>query len=213
MPKDYQAYLFDWDGTLARTLEIWLRVLKHELAARDINATDEDIAKGFGDWSHFTELGLAKTELPDFAEKVKTEAIAELPHVPLYDGVQDMFARLRQAGKRTALITTSPRETVDAAQAHGELVAQFDCLVTGDRITAHKPDPEGIELALQELGIEKDKAVMLGDSDKDLGAAKNAGIDSILFYPASHEIFYDRLQLEVAYRPVKVITDWSELVS
>lgn len=32
---------------------------------------------------------------------------------------------------------------------------------------------------------------MIGDSDKDIGAAANLGIDSILFYPPEHEKFHD----------------------
>lgn len=37
---------------------------------------------------------------------------------------------------------------------------------------------------------------MIGDSDKDLGAARNFGIDSVLFYPAEHKKFYDLEKLK-----------------
>ena len=208
--KSYDAYLFDWDGTLAMTLEIWLKVLRTELANRHISASDSDIARGFGDWSHFTNLGVEPEKLADFGRDAKSNATRALPYVALYDGVQSMMDRLHAAEKKTALITTSPRDTVDAAVAHGELIASFDALITGDRLTAHKPDPQGILIALQELNIPKERAVMLGDSDKDLGAAKNAGIDSILFYPESHELFYDLAELE-KFEPVLTIRSWDEI--
>jgi phosphoglycolate phosphatase-like HAD superfamily hydrolase len=41
------------------------------------------------------------------------------------------------------------------------------------------------------LSGSKQAAIMIGDSDKDLGAANNTGIDSILFYPPEHKKFYD----------------------
>ena len=76
----------------------------------------------------------------------------------------------------------------------------------------HKPDPEGILSALEHLGVAKEKAVMLGDTDKDLGAAKNAGIDSILFYPKIHQQFYERQEFE-AFEPAFVLESWNELAS
>jgi pyrophosphatase PpaX len=64
-------------------------------------------------------------------------------------------------------------------------------IIAADDINNHKPHPEALEKALEQLGGDKQNAVIIGDSDKDIGAAKNAGIDCILFYPDEHKKFYD----------------------
>jgi len=64
-------------------------------------------------------------------------------------------------------------------------------MVTVEDVANHKPHAEPIERALELIGGDPTSAVMIGDSDKDLGAARNAGIDSILFAPPDHDEIYD----------------------
>lgn len=50
-----------------------------------------------------------------------------------------------------------------------------------------KPSPRPFELVLNQLGMAKSEAVVIGDSPRrDLGGAKNAGIDCILVGGAEH---------------------------
>ena len=52
---------------------------------------------------------------------------------------------------------------------------------------------------------------MVGDSDKDLGAALNFGIDSILFYPESHSKFLQFRQIK-KLKPTYIIDDFAEIL-
>lgn len=55
-------------------------------------------------------------------------------------------------------------------------------LVISEEVGKAKPDPAMIFEALRLAGVEKEQAVLLGDSvTADIGAANNAGVDSILF--------------------------------
>ena len=55
-------------------------------------------------------------------------------------------------------------------------------LVISEEVGAAKPDPAMLFEALKQAGVEKEQAVLLGDSiTADIAAANNAGIDSILF--------------------------------
>jgi phosphoglycolate phosphatase-like HAD superfamily hydrolase len=63
---------------------------------------------------------------------------------------------------------------------------------------------------LAEMGGLKRQAVMVGDSDKDIRAAHNAGIDSILFYPIEHQSFYDVNTLR-SYTPKFIVHSFVEL--
>ena len=53
---------------------------------------------------------------------------------------------------------------------------------------------------------------MLGDSEKDVRAAHNAGIDSILFFPPEHNDYYSLEEL-AADKPTHIIHSWRELLN
>ena len=209
--KQYDAYLFDWDGTLAQTIEIWINGLRVAYQHFGVNLSDKKLAASLGDWGAAAKNGVAESDVPEF-NRILMEAGqnggALTP--PLFPGVLEAIERLKQDAKKVVLITSSARQVIDIALAHHDLVEQFDLILSVDDVKVHKPDPEGILFVLEKLGLQKDQAVMIGDSDKDLGAAKNAGVDSILFYPPSHELLHDRTHLE-SFGPQRTITDWNEL--
>lgn len=210
MTKDYKAYLFDWDGTLAKTFELWFKALHIAYEAYDIHLTEREIAAGFGDYSYCIKMGVPAEEKANFNKLVVETAHRDgLLTPPLYSGSVDMLRRLKEQNKKLALITSSERQVIDIVLSHHELVDLFDLVISVNDVKAHKPDPEGLLFAVEKFGVELDEAVMIGDSDKDLGAAKNAKIDSVLFYPESHELVYDRAYLE-SFNPVAVVRDWNE---
>lgn len=209
MSKDYEAYLFDWDGTLAQTFEIWFKALRIAYEAYDIHLTDREIAHGFGDYSHCIKMGVPAAEKNNFNELVFKAAHADnVLTPPLYSGAVEMLNRLKSQHKKLALITSCERQTIDIVLSHHELVDLFDLVISVNDVKVHKPDPEGILFTIEKFGVDPADAVMIGDSDKDLGAAKNAKIDSILFYPESHELVYDRAYLE-SFNPVATVRDWA----
>lgn len=50
------------------------------------------------------------------------------------------------------------------------------CVVTSDDVKATKPNPEGIEKVLKELGAKPQEALMVGDLEADVVAGKKAGV-------------------------------------
>jgi pyrophosphatase PpaX len=211
--QDYDAYLFDWDGTLARTLDGWLQGIRDLLDLYGIKASDKDIVfKMLGRIDKgVRELGISDEDFPRFMRDIKARAPQIVAGATLYDDVPALLKTLKANGKKLALVTASLREIVDIVITQHGLLDYFDVVVSGDDITEHKPDPEGIHKALQTLGVDASRAVMLGDSDKDLRAATNAGTDSVLFFPAGHEVFHTREQLET-YHPTFTLANWHELI-
>jgi phosphoglycolate phosphatase-like HAD superfamily hydrolase len=52
-------------------------------------------------------------------------------------------------------------------------------LVTCDDVKETKPDPEGLLKVLKELHVQPEEAIMVGDLDVDMEAAKKAGVAPI----------------------------------
>jgi len=87
----------------------------------------------------------------------------------------------------------------------------FEVIISGDDVDNHKPHPEPLEKALAQLGGTKELAVMIGDSDKDVGAAQNFGVDSILFFPEEHHKFYHYETLR-ALKPTHIVDDFKQIL-
>ena len=207
--KNYDYIIFDWDGNLAKTLDIWLNAFRTVFQKRGFNLTDEEISGAFGQITPFAKnLGIA-----DF-DKVVEEGLAlgdkNIPNVELYPDALDILDDLKNKNKHLAVLTTSPRVNLMRPLEKHKMVKYFEVIIVGEDLTHHKPDPEGVEKALEKMGGIKDRAIIIGDSDKDLGAAVNAGIDSILFYPPEHKKYYSLEKLK-AFNPTYIVSDFKEI--
>ncbi|MET1033489.1 MAG: HAD family hydrolase [Candidatus Saccharimonadales bacterium] len=202
--------LLDWDGNLAKTLDVWLRVLRTVFEKRGIHLTDEEIASSFGAFNQYAKAwGVQDVDVA--AEEADALAKQKLPDVELYPDALEVLAALHVSDRKLALITTSPHRNVQHLLEKYDITRYFDIIIAGDDVQNHKPHPEPLEKALEKLGGNKSEAIMIGDSDKDLGAAQNAGIDSILFYPPEHKKFYNLEQLQ-KLNPTHVITDFRQVL-
>ncbi len=135
----------------------------------------------------------------------------KLPDVKLYPDVMFVLKELKKKNKKLALITTSSHKNIEHLLVKHGLVSVFDVIIAGDDVRNHKPHPEPLELAIKKMDGNKEDAIMIGDSDKDLGASVNAGIDSILFYPPEHEKFYDIKKLN-ELKPKYVVRNFKEVI-
>ncbi|HEY8999668.1 MAG TPA: HAD family hydrolase [Candidatus Saccharimonadales bacterium] len=207
--KTYDAYLFDWDGTIARSVEMWLDVVQRCLAERDIRATKQQISALYGDYEMPVKLGLPATLNDKFHGEMAAAANEKLSGIELYDGAEEVLRKLKQQGKKLALISNSRRANIETVLAHRHVQDVFDTIVAQEDIKAHKPNPEALLLAMQKLNAQSERTLMLGDTRNDIEAARNADVDSLLFYPPSHTALYDFGELQ-AHHPTHIIHGWRE---
>jgi pyrophosphatase PpaX len=209
--KDYQQILLDWDGNLAMTLDAWMHATHAPLKKRGIVLPDNEVAhKIFGRVSEgFAEYGI--TDIDAAVQEMVDSAHELLPQVELYPDALYTLEELKKSGKQTALITTSLHQSVAHVLDKYEIRGLFDVIIANEDTKNHKPHPEPLELAIEQLGGSKETAIMIGDSDKDIGAATNAGIDSILFYPPEHSRFYDLEQLQL-HGPTYTVNDFRKIL-
>jgi pyrophosphatase PpaX len=209
--KQYEHILFDWDGCLAKTLDIHLDSYRKTFAEYGIYPEDKTITHEiFGSWDAPKKLGIKDIEA--YMKKYLTRADKELQAVGLYDKVKESLTILKNRGKKLALITSSFRATVMSALKCNDLENMFEVVLFFEDVKNLKPDPEIIYKALEKLGGNKEKSIIVGDSKSDLGAANNAEIDSILFFPKHNEKFYD-LEMLKTYNPTYIINDFQEVLN
>lgn len=211
--EDYDVYLFDWDGTVSQTLDTWLAIFRAAYEPYNVQATDKEIVRQcFGRVRQGSlDLGIPEDKMDDVLAALRESGNKRIPAAPLYPDVAEVLRTLKKQGKQLALITATMREIITQTLAHHNLEDVFDVIVTGSEVSQHKPHPEGLLHAMKALSATKKRTVMLGDSDKDMGAANNAGVDSILFYPPQHRPFHTLRELR-RDNPTHTIRSWQEML-
>lgn len=208
--KIYNYILFDWDGCLAKSLDIALNAYKVVFKKLGLSLSDKTITHEiFGDWHAPEKLGISDTI--KFWKDWHTELNRKYPSVELYEHVRFVLKELGKKKKKLALISSSKRQTLQVPLTRHKLRSFFDVMLTVDDVTKEKPDPEIIMKAIDAMHGIKRESIIVGDSKSDLEAAKNAGIDSILFYPKHNEIFYE-LDVLKSYKPAYVIKKFLDIL-
>ena len=189
-----QAYLFDFDGTLVDSAPDLTRALDLALNRAGLPGVGLELGKqmvGHGagklveravqhvtnEQSVTMESPLCRLLLSVFLEEY--EPICAKTSV-LYPGAMDLIHTLKDQGKQVGLVTNKPRRFVELMLPAFNLHDAFDSIVAGDDLPTKKPEPDMVHRALSDLDCAPYEACLVGDSKADLGAAKAAGVASIL---------------------------------
>jgi pyrophosphatase PpaX len=91
---------------------------------------------------------------------------------------EETLRQLKESGRKIAAVTTRQRTSIKTLAQTG-LLQYFDVIITGEDILHPKPHPEPLLKALQKLVVEPEKSIMIGDTEADILAGKNAGIRTV----------------------------------
>jgi HAD superfamily hydrolase (TIGR01509 family) len=210
----YSAYLFDWDGTLLNSLPAWYEVFQELVAHGQIkDLTPIQQRNCYNRWDNVRDyVEISDEKWADMLRHATEFAKKRIKNIELVPGAREMLALLHKNNCKTALVTRAFREVVgNMLEEHG-LMGGFDAVITYEDVKEHKPDPEPLFKAMEELGVNPDETVMVGDSETDLIAGKRANVDTFLFFPQAHEKYYKKVEL-LEHDPKEVFASWEEFTS
>lgn len=206
----YRYILFDWDGNLADTLPAWLISIKEAYAKYHVFPSDEEIIlNSFGKYDSSVQYGIH--DIDKFNNELEEIAARTVPKADLFPYAKEVMIELKTLGHKLAIVTTNfPKIIEEALNLHG-LEDLIDMIVTGVDVINHKPHPEGVHKILDSFGADKSDAIIIGDSNKDIGAGKAAGITTVVHYPESHSKLYTQGYIDNLGADF-VINDFRELL-
>ena len=206
----FTYYLFDWDGCLANSLQVWLTAYQKTFNIYGSNPSLVEIAHNvLGKITIPKEYAISDNDL--FRKQLLDNVNKDIGSAALNDGVEETILKLKSAGKLIAIVSSSRKAFIHSVLDQTKIAHCFDFIIDGEDVVNLKPDPESVIKAMEKFGAKKEEAVMIGDSDKDVGAGKNAGIATILYYPQDHTQFYSEEHVK-ALEPTFVIKNFSELL-
>lgn len=208
--KEYKYILLDWDGTICNSLREWLKALDATLRDFGIETTEEEIkTKIFNNIEGPELLGINDlTRLWDLAWKKVRE---NLPQTALFPKARETLQTLKRRGKSLAVVTNLDRTWILASLKSKHLEGLFEAVVADDDVKKEKPNPEPVRKALEMIGGAKEESIIIGDSGKDIQAGRNAGIDSLLFFPNENKKFYDEGSL-LGLKPTYVVREFKDIL-
>ena len=181
----YKTYIFDLDGTLLSTLadlaaSTNYALRTHHMPERSLDEVRRFVGNGV--------KKLMERAIPDglnnplFEDTFATFRQHYMQHnldtTQPYPGIMQLLEQLKAEGKNIAVVSNKFYAATRELCRHffGDLVP----VAIGEREDIRKkPAPDTVIEALRELGVDKEDAVYIGDSDVDIMTAKNSGMPCV----------------------------------
>ena len=186
-PPPRACVLFDLDGTLLDTapdLAAALNRLRRERGDPELppaairptvsHGSPGMLKLGFGlepDDARYAELNQRFLELYRAAIAV---------HTTLFPGMAEVLAHLETAGIPWGVVTNKPGWLTEPLLKTLALWPRAACVVSGDTLDKRKPDPEPLWHACELAGVAPDRALYVGDAERDMQAGNRAGMITLV---------------------------------
>ena len=178
--------IFDLDGTLLDTIEDIRFTLNSVLEEYNFKTIDREnlIGKlGFGA-RRLVELSIPKDNPypfePIFDKYAKRLKNSTNERTVLYDGLDEVLKALKKDGYRLAVVSNKPDDAVKVVCEQKLGAYGFEFFMGNDaKLFKPKPDKSCVEYCLNRLGVKKEDAIYVGDSEVDVETFLNADMDGI----------------------------------
>lgn len=183
--KEYSTYIFDLDGTLLNTINDLAASTNYALRSVGLpEHTVEDVRRFVGNgvrklMERAIENG-DKNPLFEKAYSIFRQHYLEhgLDTTEPYAGIVDMLEELNCRGKNIAVVSNKFYAATQELVRH--FFGEYVKVAIGERENIRKkPAPDTVVEALKLLGVDKENAVYIGDSEVDIQTARNVGIPCI----------------------------------
>lgn len=180
---EFQAYLFDCDGTVVDSMPLHYVAWKQALGEWGCKFTED----------RFYELGgLPIVEIIDLlgreqgigmpvSQVAKRKEELYFERLPRLQCVAEVLEHIEDQGGRIplAVVSGSTRDSVEASLCAVHLLSRFDLLVCAGDYTRSKPHPEPFLVAAQRLGVPPEACLVFEDTQMGIDAATAAGMKSV----------------------------------
>ena len=182
-----RGVLFDMDGVLVNNTQAHVKAFEifcerygvedwqHKLQTA-FGMGNDDIMRLILPEEIIREKGMKA--LGEEKEAIYREVYA--PEIRPVRGLVELLEELRRRGIRCAVGSSGCRENVDFVLSNCGITDYFSCIVSGDRVTRCKPDPEIYLLAAEGLHLPSAECLVFEDARVGITAARRAGAGRIV---------------------------------
>jgi phosphoglycolate phosphatase/AHBA synthesis associated protein len=171
-----RAVLFDLDGVLIDSYEVWRHVMNAVAAELGYPEIPREVFHA--SWGQGIEADQRRFFPRHGIDEIEARYEARFPehlgHLRVAEEVPDVFARLELLAIPSAVVTNTPAPLARTLVARAR--ARPDALVGGTDVPRPKPAPDMLRRACELLDVPPEAALLVGDSRYDREAARAAGV-------------------------------------
>jgi phosphoglycolate phosphatase len=181
-----RAVLFDLDGTLVDSAPDMVAAMNQMLYEyRREPMTIDDLRPHVSKGSR-AMLAAAFPELEREDREAMVEEFLDAyervlgQHCAAFDGIEALLGEIEAEGGRWGIVTNKPMYLAEQLIPMLGWETRCAVLLGGDSLAERKPHPMPLLHAAEELGLEPRECVYVGDDERDVVAARAAGMPSIV---------------------------------
>ena len=182
---DFDAFIFDLDGTLLDTADDLGGALNRVLADANVAPVAEHVYRpaasnganallevGFGDnWPELEQLALRQQLLDYYAADIAV-------HSKCFKGIEQLLVALEQKDIKWGIMTNKPGFLTEPLVKAIPSLSNAMAVVSGDTLDVAKPSPDPLLHTAEILNVDPSRCLYIGDAERDIQAAKAANMYS-----------------------------------
>ena len=183
MAQKIENFIFDIDGTLIDTIDMYMPAMidtlaqhGHPVAPDKVEQTKHDLF-GITGRDALRLAGISEEEIPEMLKDWFDLAYQRADRAKVIEGIPEMLNTL--ANREDAKIAIATSKLADEYQEYFvnkyDFAKLFKVAITSAYTKKHKPAPDPILAALDKMGADPATTVYVGDTINDMKAAHAAG--------------------------------------
>jgi 2-phosphoglycolate phosphatase len=180
MKRLFDTLIFDLDGTLidsAPDVHFSVNCALKEMAAPLISRDEIKRAIGPGQ-DGFLKVIFPEVQKPDIHQFISIFRKYYWDHcldqTALFPGIQTLLSTLSDT--QFAIASNKPKAFIERITTGLNVLDRFGCVVGPEDVEHVKPDPEMVVKVLELCKCKPDRALLIGDTDRDIMAGRAAGV-------------------------------------
>ncbi len=182
---EYNAVLFDLDGTLIDTAPDMVTVLQHLQQEHGIEPAPYNLARSYVSNGAIGLLTLGFPEVDiEFGDEFHQQYLERYAEMicqesRIFDGLDGLLDQLDDLDCPWGIVTNKPEQLTAPLLIALGLAERSSCIISGDTLSVRKPDPAPLLLGCDLIGVDAATSIYIGDAERDIEAGRRAGMATI----------------------------------
>jgi pyrophosphatase PpaX len=174
----YKGVLFDLDGTLLDTSNLIIKSFQHTIKVHYDKEVDVAVVRAyFGKPLKDAMEYLGPEKVDDLISTYREYNLLHHDELAqIFSGVVEVIQKLYDNGVKMAIVTSKTRATALRGLKLFDLDKYFAAIIGCEDCERHKPHPEPVSRAIEDLQLAASECLMVGDSPFDIVSANQAGV-------------------------------------